>query len=289
MLHCVVGVPSAVRVFLSLGIQFQVNASNQLLSFRLEKSFFVSTLSIHLIIFSSPYRQTPTRAPSPSHFGSTRLDSTRYLPHLVSIVSISLCPFLPTSLDPHLHALPQAPPHLSLHRFYTLLRVSPPDFIISMHPRTQPTRASSDSQSDTISCPPPPTRTRIQGTRHRTRPTPRLDWTSWLQAKHALESPPPSVPLPLPSVFIPLLHSRPTSRTHQLVLPTPPQPHPADSIQILPAIPSPSNPLRCKRARTGLDLIRIAYLDPSTRFASTHRVRHSDTFTGSNPRGRLDP
>jgi hypothetical protein len=36
MLQCVVGVPSAVRVFLSLDIQFQANASNQLLSFRLE-------------------------------------------------------------------------------------------------------------------------------------------------------------------------------------------------------------------------------------------------------------
>ncbi|KAJ7895886.1 hypothetical protein B0H14DRAFT_3853761, partial [Mycena olivaceomarginata] len=140
------------------------------------------------------FSQTPT----PPYLISFRLNLTRSLPHLVSI-SFSVCSS-PLLLIPTCTLSPAALPHLSLHRLYALLRIPPSNFA---HPRTQPTRASSDSQSDTISCPHPPTR--IQGSRHRTRPTPRLDWTSWLQAKHALEWPPPSVPLPFPSVSIPFL------------------------------------------------------------------------------------
>ncbi|KAJ7757162.1 hypothetical protein B0H14DRAFT_2634936 [Mycena olivaceomarginata] len=69
---------------------------------------------------------------------------------------------------------------------------------------------------------------------------------------------------PLPSIFIPpaftltpdLTHPPTTNRPPNL---NPPQPHPADSIQILLAIPSPSNPLQCKQARPArLDSHRVS-------------------------------
>ncbi|KAJ7742207.1 hypothetical protein B0H14DRAFT_3897779 [Mycena olivaceomarginata] len=152
--------------------------------------------------------------PTPPH-----LDSTRSLAHLVSISSVHSCPFL---LIPTCTLSSRAPPHLSPHRLCTLLRIPPSDFT---HPRTQPTRPSSHPQSDLIRIKHP------------------LDWNrndSLARPNAAAASEPSTLSNfpPLPSVFIPpcFTHARPHAPTNSSSQ-TPPQPHPADSIQSSPQSP----------------------------------------------------